>query len=69
MKPTTAHSEHPCKLFFIQQFNPSFLFITELMIDVLPSRNLRGGGYQPDLDFSHFCTVLSTAQPFLDGYG
>ena len=26
------------------------------------------GGYQPDLNFSYFWTVLSTAQPFLDGY-
>ena len=25
-------------------------------------------GYQADLDFSNFCTVLNTAQPFLDGY-
>ena len=31
--------------------------------------HLRGEGwYQPDLDFSHFRTVLSTAHPFLDGF-
>ena len=25
---------------------------------------LKGGGYQPDPDFSHFCTVMSTTQSF-----
>ena len=34
---------------------------------LLYKKGTLGGGYQPDLDFSYFCTVLSTTPPFLDG--
>ena len=30
---------------------------------------IKGGGYQPDFDFSRFCFVFSTTQPFIDEHG